>query len=201
MSKKSTKSVIIFGFILIILIFTSLHSYNSFVAKDEAVATAWANIQSQYQRRSDLISDLVNTISGYTKRESEILESEVSACAQAAQISTTADDLTAEKLEELQATQGKLSQALVRLLAITEKYPELKANEYFSEFRSKLERIENRINESQQLYNNAVRDYNASVQRFPSNIIATLFGFKPKIQIQAEYGTEKASRVTRSERL
>lgn len=196
MSKKSTKSVIILGVIVIILIFTSLFSYNSFVAKDESAATAWANVQTQYQRRADLIPNLVNTVKGYAKFESETLESVVSARAKATQVTMTADDLSEEKLKEVQASQGELSQALGRLLAITENYPELKANEGFSELRAQLEGTENRINESRQLYNNAVRDYNVSVRSFPSNIIATLFGFQKKAQFQAETGSEKAPEVT-----
>lgn len=169
--------------------------HNGLIAKDEAVATAWGNIQSQYQRRADLIPNLVSTVKGYAKHESETLESVMAARAKATQITVNADNLTPEKLKQYQAAQGELSQALGRLMAVSENYPNLKANENFSELQAQLEGTENRINESRQIYNSAVQTYNVSVRRFPANIVAGMFGFDKKNQFEAEAGAEKAPKV------
>ena len=193
--KKGTIGLLVVGVVILMLIGGTLTTYNSFVAKDEAVTTAWGNIQSQYQRRADLVPNLVNTVKGYAKHESETLEGVVEARAKATQIKVDADNITPEKLKQFQSAQGELTQALGRLIAVQENYPDLKANENFSELQAQLEGTENRINESRQLYNAAVQTYNVSVRRFPANIVAGMFGFDKKTQFEAEAGTEKAPQV------
>ena len=193
--KRNQTILIVIGFVVLIVAFFTFHSYNLLVAKDEAVATAWGNVQTQYQRRADLIPNLVNTVKGYTKHESGTLKEVVEARAKATQIKVDANDITPEKLKQIQAAQGELSQALGRLLAVTESYPELKANENFSELQAQLEGTENRINESRRLYNESVKDYNVSVRSFPKNIVAGMFGFEKKSQFEAEAGAEKAPTV------
>ena len=193
--KKGTITLLVIGVLILIMVGGTLTTYNGLIAKDEAVATAWGNIQSQYQRRADLIPNLVSTVKGYAKQESETLESVMAARAKATQITVNADNLTPEKLKQYQAAQGELSQALGRLMAVSENYPNLKANENFSELQAQLEGTENRINESRQIYNSAVQTYNVSVRRFPANIVAGMFGFDKKNQFEAEAGAEKAPKV------
>ncbi len=193
--KKGTITLLVIGVLILIMVGGTLTTYNGLIAKDEAVATAWGNIQSQYQRRADLIPNLVSTVKGYAKHESETLENVLAARAKATQITVNADNLTPEKLKQYQAAQGELSQALGRLMAVSENYPNLKANENFSELQAQLEGTENRINESRQIYNSAVQTYNVSVRRFPANIVAGMFGFDKKNQFEAEAGTEKAPKV------
>ena len=193
--KKGTITLLVIGVLILILVGGTLTTYNGLIAKDEAVATAWGNIQSQYQRRADLIPNLVSTVKGYAKHESETLENVLTARAKATQLTISADDLTPEKLKQYQAAQGELSQALGRVMAVSENYPDLKANENFSELQAQLEGTENRINESRQIYNSVVQTYNVSVRRFPANIVAGMFGFDKKNQFEAEAGAEKAPKV------
>lgn len=193
--KKGTITLLVIGVLILIMVGGTLTTYNGLIAKDEAVATAWGNIQSQYQRRADLIPNLVNTVKEYAKHESETLENVMAARAKATQITVNADNLTPEKLKQYQAAQGELSQALGRLMAVSENYPNLKANENFSELQAQLEGTENRINESRQIYNSTVQTYNVSVRRFPANIVAGMFGFDKKNQFEAEAGAEKAPKV------
>lgn len=193
--KKGTITLLVIGVLILIMVGGTLTTYNGLIAKDEAVATAWGNIQSQYQRRADLIPNLVSTVKGYAKHESETLENVMAARAKATQITVNSDNLTPEKLKQYQAAQGELSQALGRLMAVSENYPNLKANENFSELQAQLEGTENRINESRQIYNSAVQTYNVSVRRFPANIVAGMFGFDKKNQFEAEAGAEKAPKV------
>lgn len=193
--KKGTITLLVIGVLILIMVGGTLTTYNGLIAKDEAVATAWGNIQSQYQRRADLIPNLVSTVKGYAKHESETLENVLAARAKATQVTINSDNLTPEKLKQYQAAQGELSQALGRLMAVSENYPNLKANENFSELQAQLEGTENRINESRQIYNSAVQTYNVSVRRFPTNIVAGMFGFDKKNQFEAEAGAEKAPKV------
>ncbi len=193
--KKGTITLLVIGVLILIMVGGTLTTYNGLIAKDEAVATAWGNIQSQYQRRADLIPNLVSTVKGYAKHESETLENVLAARAKATQVTINSDNLTPEKLKQYQAAQGELSQALGRLMAVSENYPNLKANENFSELQAQLEGTENRINESRQIYNSAVQTYNVSVRRFPANIVAGMFGFDKKNQFEAEAGAEKAPKI------
>ncbi|MBQ6432664.1 MAG: LemA family protein [Bacteroidaceae bacterium] len=170
-------------------------TYNTLVEQEEGVTRAWADVEAQYQRRADLIPNLVNTVKGYAAHESETLEAVVNARTKATQITVDPENLTPEKLQEFQAAQGEVSQALGRLIAITENYPDLKANEQFSELQAQLEGTENRIAESRRLYNEAVQTYNTSVRKFPNNIWAMIFSFDKKTPFAAEAGAAKAPEV------
>lgn len=192
--KKNKSLIAIIAVVALLLIWCST-KYNGMVTQDEKVSTAWSNVQTQYQRRADLIPNLVNTVKGYAKHESETLEGVVAARAKATQITIDPENLTPEKLQEYQKAQGEISSALGKLIAITENYPELKANENFSELQSQLEGTENRITESRRLYNEAVQDFNLMARRFPGNIVASIFGFSAKTKFEASEGSEKAPEV------
>lgn len=197
MKSLSKKNLILLavGGLLLICVFWSFSTYNSLVGQDEVVTTAWGNVQTQYQRRSDLIPNLVNVVKGYAKHEKETLEAVVSARARATQITVSADGLTPEKLQQYQQAQGQLSAALGKLLAVSESYPNLKANENFSELQAQLEGTENRISESRTRYNKAVQGYNISVRKFPGNIVAKMFGFTPKAKFEAAENAQNAPTV------
>lgn len=169
--------------------------YNSLVGQDEAVGTAWSNVENQYQRRVDLIPNLVNTVKGYASHEKETFEAVVSARAKATQTTVDIDDLTPEKIAAYQKAQGELGSALGRLLAITENYPELKANENFKELQAQLEGTENRISTERHKFNEVAKTYNTSIRRFPKNIIASMFGFEKRPYFEAQEGAEKAPEV------
>lgn len=170
-------------------------TYNTMVEKDEAVSTAWSNVEAQYQRRADLIPNLVSTVKGYAQHESSTLEAVVEARSKATQITVDPANLTADKLKEYQEAQGAVSSALGKLLAITENYPELRANENFSELQAQLEGTENRITEARKRYNEAVQDYNVLIRKFPNNLFAGMFGFSKKEKFEASSGTEEAPKV------
>ena len=170
-------------------------TYNTLVEQEEGVTRAWADVEAQYQRRADLIPNLVNTVKGYAAHEKEALEAVVNARSRATQVTIDPSNITPEKLQEYQAAQGEITQALGRLIAISESYPDLKANEQFSELQAQLEGTENRIAESRRLYNEAVQTYNVSVRKFPNNIWAMIFGFEKKTPFAAEAGAEKAPEV------
>lgn len=193
--KKSTITLFVIGAIVILLAGWVTIQYNGMVANDEAVTTAWAGVESQYQRRSDLIPNLVNTVKGYAAHEKETLEGVVEARAKATQVTVNADNLTPERFAQFQKAQGELSAALGRLMRITENYPQLRANENFSELQAQLEGTENRINESRLRFNEAVQEYNLSIRRFPGNIFASLFGFEKRDKFEAADGTKQAPEV------
>ena len=176
---------------------TSLSScnYNSLVEKQQNVDQAWAQVENQYQRRADLIPNLVNTVKGYSTHESETLEKVTLARAKATSITIDADNLNEETLAKFQQAQGELSQALKSLLAVTEAYPDLKANENFMNLQTQLEGTENRIATERMRYTEAVRDYNTSIKKFPTTIYAGWFGFQPKPQFKAEEGAQRAPEV------
>ena len=171
-----------------------MSSYNTLVGQDEAVGTAWSNVENQYQR-VDLIPNLVNTVKGYASHEKETFEAVVSARAKATQTTVDIDDLTPEKIAAYQKAQGELGSALGRLLAITENYPELKANENFKELQAQLEGTENRISTERHKFNEVAKTYNTSIRRFPKNIIASMFGFEKRPYFEAQEGAEKAPEV------
>lgn len=190
--------VIVVGIIIVILGFLisfSISSYNSFVSQDEAVATAWSNVENQYQRRADLIPNLVNTVKGYAEHEKETLDAVVSARAKATQTIISIDDLTPEKMQAYQKAQGEIGAALSRLLAVTENYPDLKANENFQALQAQLEGTENRISVERRKFNEIAQSYNTSIRRFPKNIIASMFGFEKRPYFEAAEGSEKAPEV------
>ena len=169
--------------------------YNGLVTMDENVSGQWANVETQYQRRADLIPNLVNTVKGYATHEKETLEGVVAARSQATQIKVDAADLTPEKLAQYQKAQGAVTSALGKLLAITENYPDLKANQNFLELQAQLEGTENRINVARKNFNDAAQAYNTNIRRFPKNIFAGMFGFDKKAYFEAEEGSEKAPKV------
>ena len=170
-------------------------SYNKMVEKDEAVSTAWSNVETQYQRRADLIPNLVSTVKGYAAHESSTLEAVVEARSKATQITIDPAHLTPEKLAEYQQAQGAVTAALGKLLAVTENYPQLRANENFSELQAQLEGTENRITEARRRYNEAVQDYNVLIRSFPNNLFAGMFGFSKKEKFEAAAGTGTAPKV------
>lgn len=193
----STKNItlIVIGALILILGWTGCNGYNGLVVQDENVNNAWNKVQSDYQRRADLIPNLVNTVKGEANFEQETLTKVIEARASATQMKIDPKDLTPEKLEQFQATQGQLSQALGRLLVVTENYPNLRANEAFRGLQTQLEGTENRIKTARNDFNDAVKDYNVKVRRFPMNIFAGMLGFRPKEGFKAEAGAEKAPEV------
>ncbi len=173
-----------------------IRTYNQLVEADEAVREAWANVQSAYQRRADLIPNLVETVRGAASFEQETLREVIEARARATQINLSVEDLAdPQKVQQFQEAQQQLSGALSRLLVVAEQYPQLQSVEAFRDLMVQLEGTENRINVARQRYNEAVRRYNLLVRRFPGNIIARLTGFEPRVPFEAEAGAERAPRV------
>lgn len=193
--KKGVISLVVILAVLAILVFWGIGAYNGLVTAEEKVNKQWANVESQYQRRADLIPNLVATVKGYAAHESETLEGVVAARARATQVTVEPDALTPEKMQEFQAAQGELSSALGRLLMITENYPDLKANENFLELQSQLEGTENRIQVERSRYNEEAQEYNTNIRRFPKAMIASMFGFDQKPYFSAEEGAQKAPAV------
>lgn len=182
------------GVVAVVAIFFYV-TYNGFVNKEEGVNAAWSNVETQYQRRSDLIPNLVNTVKGYAAHESQTLASVTEARAKATSINLSAGELTPERLAQFQQAQADVRSALGRLIAVAESYPDLKANQNFIELQSQLEGTENRIAVACKDFNDAARKYNVAVRRFPSNLVAALFGFDQKPYFEAAEGTETAPQV------
>ncbi|HIW98079.1 MAG TPA: LemA family protein [Candidatus Tidjanibacter gallistercoris] len=178
--------------VVAVLVIWFATGYNSLVKLEEGVKTAWSQVENQYQRRSDLIPNLVNTVKGYAAHESETLESVVAARARATQTTIDPENLTPEAFEQFQDAQGALTTALGRLLMIQENYPDLKANQNFSELQAQLEGTENRIATERRNFNNAAKVYNTKVRRFPTNILAGIFGFEQYPYFEAVLGSETA---------
>ena len=169
--------------------------YNSMVTSDEVVSKSWANVESQYQRRSDLIPNLVATVKGYATHENKTLTEVVEARAKATQVTVDPTNITPAKLAEYQAAQSQVGSAIGRLLVSVEAYPDLKANQNFKELQAQLEGTENRISVERQRFNDDVMAYNVLIRRFPSNIVAGITGFEKKANFKADAGTEKAPEV------
>ena len=186
--------IIIIAVIAVIAVY-GISSYNSMVSQEEAVGTAWSNVENQYQRRADLIPNLVNTVKGYAAHEKETFDAVVSARAKATQTTVSIDDLTPEKMEAYQRAQGEVGSPLSRLLAVTENYPDLKANENFQTLQAQLEGTENRISVERRNFNNVAREYNTAIRRFPKNIFAGMFGFEKRPYFEAQEGAEQAPEV------
>ncbi len=170
-------------------------NYNSLVEDQQGVDQAWAEVENQYQRRADLIPNLVNTVKGYAKHESSTLEKVTEARAKATSITISPENLNEENLARFQQAQNGLTGALKSLLAVSEAYPDLKANENFRDLQTQLEGTENRITTARGRYTEAVRNYNTAIKKFPTLIYAGILGFKPKPQFSAEAGAEKAPEV------
>lgn len=186
------KSTIILIVIAVVAVIWCVSAYNGLVAMDENVNTEWANVETQYQRRADLIPNLVNTVKGYAAHESETLESVIAARSKATQITVDPSNLTPEKLAEYQEAQGAVTSALGKLLAISESYPDLKANQNFLELQAQLEGTENRINEARRKFNNVAKEYNTAIRRFPKSILAGMFGFDKRAYFEAAEGAQNA---------
>ena len=170
-------------------------AYNGMVASQEGVETAWAQVENVYQRRADLIPNLVNTVKGYAKHEQETLEKVINARANATSVKIDPSNMTEADLKKFQDAQGELSSALSRLIAVSEAYPDLKANQNFLELQKQLEGTENRISRERQKFNKAAQDYNTQIRTFPNNILAGIFGFDRKPYFEAQAGADKAPKV------
>lgn len=192
---KKNKGLIITIVVIVLVALWGILSYNGLVENDEKVSNKWANVETQYQRRSDLIPNLVNTVKGYAKHESQTLEAVMAARSQATQVKIDPSNCTPQQLAAYQKAQGDVTTALGKLLAITENYPDLKANQNFLELQSQLEGTENRINVARKDFNDSAKEYNTSLRRFPRNIIASMFGFEKRNYFEAEAGAEKAPKV------
>lgn len=193
--KTKYLALIVIAAIVLILGGCGCSGYNNMIQLDENVKGKWGNVQSEYQRRADLIPNLVSTVKGEANFEQTTLQNVIEARAKATQIRVDPTDLTPEKVQQFQAAQGQLSQALGRLLMVTENYPNLKANEAFRGLQVQLEGTENRIKVSRNDFNTAVQEYNSVIRRFPNNIFSGMFGFAPKGYFQADAGSDKAPEV------
>lgn len=189
---KTFKFPILLGVLTLLL---SSCGYNNMVQKDEQVAQSWADIETQYQRRADLIPNLVNTVKGYADFEQQTLSAVIEARSKATGMTLNADEITPENIQKFQAAQSELSGALSRLLVTVERYPDLKANQNFLELQAQLEGTENRISVSRQKFNASVQDYNSYIRGFPRVLYASWFDFEKKGYFEAEAGTEVAPKV------
>lgn len=177
--------------IILILVFMGCGGYNGLVKQDENVKKAWNNVETEYQNRSDLVGNLVNTVKGAANFEQNTLTALVEARAKATSVNINADNLTPENIAKFQAAQGEMTSALSRLLAVVENYPDLKATQNFMQLQGQLEGIENNIKNSRKVFNDAVNVYNTKVRSFPMNIFAGMFGFSAKEGFKADAGAEK----------
>lgn len=190
MLKKKSFWIIIA--LIVVLFFWIRNVYNHMVVQDEEVKTAWSQVENQYQRRMDLIPNLVNTVKGYASHERETLDEVINARAKATQTTINADNLTEASLQQFQEAQNSLSSALSRLMVVVEKYPDLKANQNFMELQAQLESTENRIAVERKRFNDTTKGYNKYIRQFPNNILSGIFGFQQKNYFSAESGAEKA---------
>lgn len=194
MNKKWITIIIVVVALFLVYNFFS-GKYNSMVTKEETVNTEWSNVETQYQRRNDLIPNLVNTVKGFAQQEKEVLTGVTEARAKASSINLDANNLTAENMQQFQAAQGQLNSALSRLLVTVEKYPELKSNQNFLELQAQLEGTENRIAVARKRFNETTQDYNTYIRKFPNTMLAGMFGFERKALFAADAGAENAPEV------
>lgn len=193
--KKTWIILGVVGLLILLMVFSVMGSYNSMVTKDEAVTGQWSQVENVYQRRADLIPNLVNTVKGYAAHERETLEGVVNARAKATSTTIDPSKLNAESIKQFAAAQDGLSSALSKLMLVVERYPDLKANQNFLELQSQLEGTENRITVERQKFNESAKDYNTFIRKFPKNIWAGMFGFEKKDYFEAAAGSEKAPEV------
>ena len=192
--KKNLGLVITIAIVAVVLIW-GVSGYNGLVSMDEGVQNKWADVETQYQRRADLIPNLVNTVKGYATHEKETLEGVVKARSEATSVKVDPENMTAEQMAQYQKAQNGVSSALSKLLLVVEKYPDLKANQNFLELQSQLEGTENRITVARRDFNGAAKEYNTAIRKFPKNILAGMFGFEKKAYFEAQEGAEKAPEV------
>ncbi|MCI5706688.1 MAG: LemA family protein [Odoribacter sp.] len=193
--KKSYIILIVIAVIILSIFFWFKNTYNGMVTMQENVSAQWSNVENQYQRRLDLIPNLVNTVKGYAEHEQNTLNGVVEARAKATQMQINLDNLDEATMKKLNAVQGELSTALSRLMAISENYPDLKANENFRDLQAQIEGTENRIAVERRKFNNTARAYNTSIRQFPQNMLAGMFGFTPKPYFEANAEAENAPKV------
>lgn len=191
---KNLTLIIVLAIILIVGVM-GCNGYNGLVKQDEAVNLAWNNVNTEYQKRADLVDNLVNTVKGAANFERETLTAVVNARAKATSVNFTADQLTPENMAKFEQAQSEMSGALSRLLVSVERYPELKANQNFLQLQGQLENIENEIRNSRRTFNGAINTYNTKVRSFPMNLFAGMFGFSSKEGFKADEGAEKAPKV------
>ena len=192
---KKFKSIYMLLLIVAIVPFVSSCGYNTMVSMDEGVKSQWAQVQNAYQRRADLIPNLVNTVQGYAKYEQGTLTAVVEARAKATSVNVDASKLNAASIKQFQEAQGGLSSALSKLLVVVEKYPDLKANQNFLDLQAQLEGTENRIAVERQKFNDATKDYNSYIRKFPQIMFSGWFGFQKKDYFEADKGAQKAPEV------
>jgi len=192
--KNISKTWIIVGVIALVVIW-AISIFNGIVRLEENVNSQWANVESVYQRRADLIPNLVNTVKGYAAHERETLQAVVDARSRVGSVNLKAEDLTPENLQKFQEAQSNFSSALSRLMVVVEKYPDLKANQNFLELQAQLEGTENRISVERMKFNDMVKSFNQKIRRFPANLLNAMFGFEQKGYFEAEAGSEKAPEV------
>lgn len=193
--KKGCSGLGVLILVAIVAIVWGVSIYNGLVKSQESVETAWADVESSYQRRADLIPNLVETVKGYAKHEQETLEGVIEARANATKVTIDGANMTPEDLQKYQAAQGDVTNALSRLIAVSEAYPNLKANENFKDLQTQLEGTENRINKARNDFNEVAKQYNTKRRTFPTSIIASIFGFGDKPYFQAQEGADKAPKV------
>ncbi|MDY0101348.1 MAG: LemA family protein [Lentimicrobium sp.] len=193
--KKSLIAIVVVIGIILLIVMTLSGRYNKLVTLEEGVTAAWSQVENVYQRRADLIPNLVNTVKGYADFEQNTLTAVIEARAKATNTTIDAGNLTEANLQQFQQAQQGLGSALSRLMVVVEKYPDLKANQNFMDLQSQLEGTENRITVERRAFNETAQAYNTTIRRFPNNIIAGLFGFEKKAYFQSEAGAEKAPEV------
>ncbi len=190
-----SRNTIIFLVVAVILVFWGIGKFNGMTTENQNVKEAWAKIQTQYQRRSDLIPNLVKTVQGVANFEKSTLTGVIEARASASQIKLTADELTPENMAKFQAAQSQLQGSLSRLMAVAENYPQLRATQNFSELQAQLEGTENRISVERNNFNEVVKGFNNKVVTFPGSLLAGIFGFKEKAYFEADAGSQKVPTV------
>ena len=193
--KKGVIILIVVAVVVLGIFMWVKSTYNGLVTKQESVESAWSQVENVYQRRADLVPNLVATVKGYAAHEKETLEGVVNARSKATQMSIDPTKLDEESLKKFQSAQGELGNAIGRLLMITENYPDLKANENFKELQAQLEGTENRITVEHQKFNESAKEYNTQIRHFPANIIAGMFGFERKPYFEAKEGADEAPKV------
>ena len=193
MKKLGCLAIILIALIIVVL--WGFGKYNSLVKEEQNVERAWSDVENQYQRRADLIPNLVETVKGYAAHESETLQNVIEARAKATSVQVDAKNLTEESIQQYQQAQGELGSALGKLLVSVERYPDLKANENFLELQSQLEGTENRINNARDAFNSAAQTYNTAIKVFPANLVAKITGFASKSYFKAAEGSAEAPKV------
>ena len=194
MNKKTVTWIVVLGVLLITVVW-GISRYNAIISAEENVNTAWSQVENQYQRRADLIPNLVETVKGYAAHESETLEGVIAARAKATQVIVDPTNATVEQIAAFQAAQGELTQALSKLMAISENYPDLKASQNFSALQSQLEGTENRITVARNNFNEVTRHFNTIIRRFPTNLIANAMNAEKRPYFEANIGAEQVPQI------